>query len=646
MKYWIEFAMIEFIQNQIFFYLSLVLILFLPGYFLLLAVFKKRTIIDPLERFILSFGLSIIVIDFIAFGLSGLKIPITRLSSLLGIIGFDLICYLVYRFKKENGPTEKNDSKLFVFSKNQTILILLLLFLTVFIRVAYLSGTVLPTSTDMGHHMYWSKWMFENHQLPTYDGMPDFIIGEHVIFGLIAILSGASFFSAFPPVVLFLVNMLGILSVFILTLRIFKSKTVAILTLLFLGAIFAVSSPQIKYVSGGVVGNIMGNFLMPLALYFCYRAFEFMDLVPNSPLKKEDCADSRKFLALAIFAAFGLFYTHHLTTFIFLFVMTFFVSIFLIMNFKRWKTVLQNIGKIVLSPEVLAAFILGILFFFFIFTPTYVNPSAVDTAVGTPSKATRAGLSLASIRSSVGEARFGLGFLGILFLFLSKRFRNFGSLLLISWAVMIFVMATQPGWLFIDIPSDRIVTYFSYPLAILSAFCFFYVFNREKEAGQISNLVKSGFFIALGFVLIGGISDSANALANKNSPSKMIQTFHSSEYLAQNTTSENVILKDHNYITADSWIKLFFMRGYKYPDSRGYFKRYEDPTKPREMCTLYMISNPSGKEARNCFEETKTDFIMVNPTFDKAQFDKLKNFNLIYNNPGVVIYYRKQNEAN
>jgi len=45
--------------------------------------------------------------------------------------------------------------------------------------------------------------------------------------------------------------------------------------LLFLGVLFAVTAPQAKYVSGGVMGNIFGNFFMPLAFYFYYRGFQF-----------------------------------------------------------------------------------------------------------------------------------------------------------------------------------------------------------------------------------------------------------------------------------------------------------------------------------------------------------------------------------
>ncbi len=630
--------MLQYILNQILFFITLGFVLFLPGYFLLLAVFGKSQIITVLEKFILSFGLSIISVDFIFFIFSKAHLAITLPSSLLGIALFSTACLGIYKFKTSNtgiaASLKNHDDKLFNFSKNQFILILLLLFLTVFIKVAYLSDTVYPTATDMGHHMYWAKWMVENHALPTYDGMPDFIIGEHIIFGVIALLSGASFFSAFPIIVLLLINLISILTVFILVLRLTKQKNIAILTLLFLGVLYAISSPQAKFVSGGVVGNIIGNLFLPLTFYFYYRAFSFFeqDRLPDN--------SSRTFLALAVFSTFGLFYTHHLTAFIFLFITALFLLIFLAFNFSRLKKVFRAIFRVVLSPPVLITFALGLIFFFFVFTPTYISGSAVGTAVGEPSKDTRAGLTIANLRASIGEARIAFGFVGMILLAWTLRRRSFGHILLFSWAAMILIMSTLPNLLMVNLPSSRIGNYLSYPLAILSAYAVYFVFTLSKNK-KFPLLVLVGFVTLLAFVFVDGLKDSAMAFKKKENLSPIAQTFNASDYLSQNTTASDMLLKDHNYITADSWIKLFLMRGYKYPLSRGYFKRYDDTTKPREMCTLQMIASPASPEAQTCFQETGTNFIMVNPTSDSAQFKKLSNFDQVYSASQINIYYRK-----
>ena len=624
------------LQTNIIFFILIAFIFFLPGWFLLLAVFGKNKTLSVLERFVFSFGLSIVSVDFIFFAYSKLNIVITRPSSILGIGIFILICYVIYkiRSRKKLDSSTSNQDSLFNFSKNQLILILLLLFLTVFIKSAYLSDTILPSATDLGHHMYWANWMAENGQLPTYEGMPDFIIGEHIIFGLFKIIGNLDFFSAFPPLVLLLINILSILTVFLLVLRIFKEKTIAILSLLFLGVLYAISSPQAKFVIGGVIGNIMGNLFVPMAFYFYYRAFEFL-----SNEKQGDLYFSKTFLSLAIFITFGLFYTHHLTAFIFLFISILLVIIFLITNLGDIKKILPKIYRTFLSPWVLGTFFLGLIFFFFVFTPTYIQTSAVETAVGAPSKNTRAGLTITSLENSLGEARMALGFLGIIILAFYYKRKNLGYGIIATWTIMLFLMSLEPGWLLVNLPSDRIGNYLSYPLSILSAYAFFMVFKKFNNSFS-SNFIKISFILIIGFVFVGGMSDSADFFKQKIESEKLLETFNASAYLASATIPKDAVLKDHIYLTGDSWIKLYFMRGYKYPLSRGYLKRYEDPTKPREMCTLYMISNPGSTDAQKCFTDTKVNFVMLNPQFDSSQFKKLSNFDQIYFNKDIAIYYR------
>ena len=661
--------MIVSIQNQFLLYFSIALILFLPGWFLLLAIFgKNEDQISLFERFVFSFGLGLIVTDFIAFAFSKAHIPITATTSILDSVIFCAVCYGIYKYTTRGNSTPKKRDELpmqslFSFSENQSILIFLLLFFTIFIKVAFLSGTVTPTATDMGHHTYWIKTLVETGQLPTYDGMPDFIIGEHITLGEMAMINGLSFFSAFPVVFLLLINLLSILTVFLLTLRIFKNKNIAILSLLFLGVLFAVSSPQAKFVSGGVMGNIMGNFLLPLAFYFYYRAIEFLEKEYSLPLHSEGnvlsdlevekVKNARIFLSLAIFTTFGLFYTHHLTAFVFLFVLVLLIPLFLVVNFGKIKEILFKISRIILSPPVLATIFIGLVFFFFIFTPNYVKNSAVGTAVGAPSKSSREGLTLVNLKDSVGEARAALGLIGLLLLVFFYRKKNFGFAIITAWTIMLFIMSCAPQFLFVNLPSSRIGNYMSYPLAILSAYGLFAIFNPAfSKFGKIESaenphrliplkFMKSTFLLIAIFVFATGLKDSADAFKKSPDFTPTLETFDASAYLKKNTVESDIILKDHNYLSGDTWMKLFFMRGYTYPLSRSYFKRYDDTTKPREMCTLQMISSPDSTDAKDCFTSTGTKYLMVNPRYDTSQFTKLKNFDEIYNSGGVAVYVRK-----
>ncbi len=70
--------MISAIQNQILLYLSIAIVMFLPGWFLLLAIFgKSENQISKLEKFVFCFGRGIIVNVFIAVCYNKINIPVT-----------------------------------------------------------------------------------------------------------------------------------------------------------------------------------------------------------------------------------------------------------------------------------------------------------------------------------------------------------------------------------------------------------------------------------------------------------------------------------------------------------------------------------------------------------------------------------------
>lgn len=627
--------MFSFIFSQLMFYLVLALVLFLPGYFLLLTIFGKSKTLSSLEKFILSFGLSIILVDFIFFLYPRLSLPLNRLSAFLGIFLFSATALMIYKLKIfPAAEVPEAEAALFQFSKIQFSAFLLLIFLAFFVKTAFLSQTALPTATDMGHHMYWAKWITENRTLPDYAGLPDFIIGEHIIFAVISLLGGLSFLSAFPVLTLYLINIFSLLTVFILVLRIFKEKRIALLAFFLLGTLFAVSSPQAKFISGGVVGNLLSNLLLPMVFYFFFR---FSELLFEKNQKKL----SRTFLALALFSVFGLFYTHHLTAFLFLFIFSLAFLVFLISNFKKAGEILTHSFQALISRQVFPVILAGLIFFLFILTPNYFSLSATQTAVGAAVKITRTGLDLNNIRSAVGESRLALGAAGFLLLILAlfKNKGNFGYVLISAWALMLYIMSAYPKLLFINLPSSRIGNYLTYPLAVLGAYVLFQIFQKARHY-SLNNTAKIALGLILIFVSREGISDSVQAFKTNDESLELVETFNASAYVAKNLASKDAVLKDHNYLTGDSWIKLFFMRDYKFPLSRGYFKRYEDETNPRETCTLQMISNPGGEAARECFAETGVNFLMVNPDFDGGQFHRLSNFNQVYSNPNIAVFYK------
>ena len=287
-----------------------------------------------------------------------------------------------------------------------------------------------------------------------------------------------------------------------------------------------------------------------------------------------------------------------------------------------------------------------VIFIFLIYTPTYLNPKAIDTAVGAPSKATRTGLTLTQLKITAGEARFAFAIAGIILLFFARKIGKYRQAFMIGWIGALTLMSLRPDWLFVDIPSNRIASYAVFPFAIVATCMLAHIFILLKDRSENINknylspfFIMITFFAFMIFVSANGFNDDAQSLNTDNSTNNALQTYAASQYLASHLNSQDMTLKDHNYLSGDTWVKLFFMRGYNYPLSRGYFKRYEDSAS-REQCTNLMISTPDSSNAKQCFAGTKTDFIMINPKIDSVQFDKLKNFWQIYSSDEVGIYYK------
>lgn len=645
--------MLSFLGEQFLFILSIILLLFVPGYFFLLLVTKKDHAFSWLEKFVISFGLSLTLVNFMMIILGKIGAPLNKIYALMVIVALlPLLYFIKIKFGAKSHPTSSSepDEK---FSRNQTILIILILFLTIFIKTIYLTGSIFPTSTDLGHHMYWSKIISETGQLPFYaesdiiknngtfavsapQSIADFIIGEHLIFSAIHTLSGANFISAFPSLILFLANILSILAVFILTLRLFAdstsldAKNIAILVLFLLGPLYAISSSQIKFASGGVVGNVFGNYFIPLIFYFFLRA-----LTEKKAL----------FLALALLLFGGLLYTHHLSSFIFLYASVFAILLFGFFNFHNLKNHLLDWWKLLRSPAVLAVIIFLVGFLFFLYAPSYLSRSAVATATGAPLKETRTGVTFSQLKFTAGEMRLALGLLGLAILFFWRNRHSYSSTILAGWTLAILLMSLKPQWLYVNILSSRIANYAAYPLAITAALALAWSFRQIQAAEKKKYLLNTkilhtAYFLLFAAMAMGGFYDNSQSLSINSNFAKAVQIFHSADFLAGKIDAQDIVLKDHNYLTADAWIKLSFLRGYNFPFSRGFFKRYEDEAKPREMCTLWMISTPSTSEGEKCFADTGVNFTMVNPTFDGAQFERSKNFWKIYAGDEVAIFYR------
>ena len=629
---------------------TIIFLFFIPGFFMLRAVFGSSKIFYSLENLALSFATSITIVDILMLVMGRVGIPFSRGTLIFTILAFIAICISIMRYRSKSWKTllqRKPDT--LSFSKRQSAILVILLFLTIFIKADYLSQSVIPSSTDLGHHMYWTKLIAVNQTLPVYEEadinmetseletlpIADFIIGEHLPFAALSLVSGIDVVSSFPISFLLIINIFSSLAIFIFALTVFSEhkhgKTIALIALMLIGPLWAIASPQAKFVSGGVIGNTIGNLFIPLIFYSFYRAF----------MEK-----NQRILALAIFLGIGMAYTHHLSTFVSIFICFFAAVWYIATNLKSILPLMRQWIKFLFNPYVLSAIILGIVLVLFIYVPTYLNAKAVGTAVGTPVKSTRIGLTFAQLSQTGGYSRMALAIAGMILLAVLPSRRSISSAFLIGWLGSLLIMSLKPNLLFIDIPSNRIASYIIFPLSIIGAYAFIQILSRfsHNQTDSIKPAYSMAiFFFFVSFAATGGLFENSQFTAAPSNNAEILQMRNASKYLAQRTDQSDGIIKDHNYLTADSWMKLYFMRGYTYPLSRGYFKRYEDETKPREKCTLNMISLPNTPEGRLCFEKTGTDFVMINPKFDSPQFSKSKDFIPAYIADDIAIYYRTAN---
>ncbi len=727
--------MSNFIISQAYFILITIFILFLPGYLLLCGVFKREHF-SAIEKIILAIPVSfaLATLSMIISGTLGMPINKPKITILFGTINIILLAFTFYQKKKDSTKTE---NKLFNFSKNQSRLIIILIALTIIIKSVYLVDAIFPTSTDLAHHMFWVEKIKTTQELPVYQEIEieydesdnptlseqpvrtaDFIVGEHLIFVAISLLSGKNVVSAFPSLILLIINLATILTIFILTQRLFEKykyvSWVSIFVLLFLGPLYAISSSQAKFVSGGAIGNILGDLFIPTIFYFIYRAF----------------ANKRPaMLMMTVFLGGSLAYIHHLSAFIFgyafgfsaiiiyLFQVDFkktfsdffklrsviiMVILFLLqvtLNFilekfsikipilkieslkmssmiilsilgnifilsllqKEFKAVIIDWFKNTIKHYVFAFVIIFACMFFFFYVPSYLNKDAISSATGTPEKATRIGIPVNELMYSSGEARFALGVIGLIIIILiallakhpkTREYferispaNQYGRAITIGWATALIAMSLAPQYLKVNIISSRIANYVIFPITILAGFAIVWIFDilhqRRTDKTYLPKIfVSATFTLIFLFLLTNGMRDNSSALNESPEVKRAVQTYKASERLSGMIKGDDQMVKDHNYIKGDTFIKIFFAKDPNFPLSRAFFRKYEN-NPYRETCTLDMISKPNSPEAQRCFDGLNVRFVMVHTDHDASQFNGSDTFSKIYQNDELSVYLRK-----
>lgn len=638
----------EFLIHSFLFLLTLVGAFIVPGFLWWRALFGRS--FSLYEELFYAFLTSLAIIDLLmlTIGQVGLPLSVPYVGGsllMLTILGGAL----VWSQRSRGGESHSG----LHFSATGKLIFFGLIALALFVRTLYLTPNILPTATDLGHHLYWADQIVSTESLPVYEKIEivvdpttsvaslaapkpiaDFIIGEHLPLAFFSALSGLTFTSAFPILFLHFINLLSVIAVAALAFRLTTSLTnkanpehVALFVFLVLGTLFALASPQAKFVTGGVVGNIFGNLFIPAVLLLFFRGL----------VEKKS-----SFLAAGIFFSFILAYTHHLSTLVLAFILVGTIGLTVLSLLSTHQKFIQAWARLVFSSTVLSTLFVIMLFMLFIALPTYIDTAAIDSAIGTPTKTTRTGLSFFQVSNAIGMGKVALGSFGLLLALTLIRRRPIESSFILGWGGLLLVMAIYPNLVYLDIPSSRIGSYLSYPLALAACFALAWLFQSMKNAPTLPTPFKWIVVSAVTvFVLGSGVFDNASSLTFKNRSKELVQTFAATDYLSRHSAGD-MILKDHNYLTADAWMKLFFHRDYGYPLSRGLFGRYEEGGNRRERCTLAMISTPNTAFGEKCFKETRVRYIVVNPTYDSVQFEKTEDFSKLYTSSTAAIFEREE----
>lgn len=631
------------------FLLALLGAFFAPGFVWWRAIFGRT--FSGLEEIVFGFLTSLAFIDLsmLLLGRVGLPLSLPYIGG--SLLFLTLLGGAILYSKKP--LARKIDESVPTFSKNGFVIFFVLFALTLFIRTIYLAPNILPTATDLGHHVYWSEMIRETKTLPNYEkieivvdpvtgiatvapprDIADFIIGEHLPLAFLSELSGLDFTSAFPILFLHVINLLSVLAVVALTFRIaepfrktIRPEYVALFALLILGPLFALASPQAKFVTGGVVGNIFGNLFIPAVLLLFYRGLSERRAI---------------FIVLGLFLAFILAYTHHLSTLVLAFVLAGTIVITALGFVIAKRDFIRDWLRLAFSPIVLSFLAVAGLFMTLVALPTYLDIAAIDSAIGTPMKTTRTGLSFLQVSNSIGMGKVAFGLFGLTLAAFALHRRPLESAIVLGWGGILLVMAMYPHLLLLDIPSSRIGSYLAYPTALAAAFALAWLMTSLWERSTFPVSLRTVTLVATLVFLIGsGSFDNASSLSNKDRSHELVQTFAATNYLVQNANGE-MILKDHNYLAADAWMKLFFHRDYGYPLSRGLFGRYAEGGNRRERCTLTMISTPNTAEGEKCYQTTGVRYLVVNPEYDRAQFEKSDSFSKLYTSQTAAIFERNE----
>lgn len=436
--------------------LSSFIAILLPGYALTLLLPRGKYLLG--ERLIIALGMVFVYIPLLTLyctyiGIEFSKLFITILIILSGIItiGYHL----------------KNKEKLNI--DRYCILLVLILILSLFVRLAPVQNFIVPPNNDGYTHTIVTKLISEKGGIPDsyypYESYTTFIyhFGFHSVVSAVHSLSGIEI-TRLVTIIGQFVNAFILLSVFLFARRLTKNKDVALISALIVGLI----SPFPAYlINWGRFTQLSGLFMLPIILVLIIDSIQSEKV--NFPL-----------FFLSIISLAGLFLTH---TRVF-FMGEVFIFSFLVIN-----------RKLSLWMRMMIIFILGMG----IISPWLLNifQTAKGNIIFKEWTTLRFQLSILSGVSQaecfslkrLGESLYfystkWLLFLGIIGIIVGIWKRDKLTFVFLLWLILLFIWS-NPYWVltffsgFVDINSLVISLYF--PISILGALFIIHLINQVKK---------------------------------------------------------------------------------------------------------------------------------------------------------------------
>ncbi len=433
--------------------ISFVIFITLPGYSIL-RLLKSNNELSLIENVSYSTVLGFYLNLFIYTLLNTVGIKITRMPLLIFYLLLVTNSFVIKNFKLKR-PRIKISRKNFKF--------ILVLIFAILLRLPTLIAYKYPFTGDMSKHVFFSKQIIETGKLEQYSH-PQYVLLEHVSLSLIPIITGINIISRSPFVIIYIINILIGLPIFLIAKKISKSFYTGLIAFLTVSSYHLYTTLNIGYVIEGVVGNVLGLYFIAVCSLSLIKIFDEnqLDLLP-----------------ISITCLVCIVTSHTLTPAVYFWIVLGSIVSYSVFNLNK---VLIFLKKCTSNPILLILTFLPLIVFFF-YLPEYFIDKQATELIRIPSGNINAispsllGLIKERFLDPYPTAlsTYIVALSSLVFYFFNKPKTNFFKYYLLSWVSVIFLYVCFPIFFPVHLPGYRVINYIFYPLIILVSITIKYV---------------------------------------------------------------------------------------------------------------------------------------------------------------------------